>query len=129
MCARRTIVLLVYFLIAFLAGSLAKGYLSDKRAQAGSFKTMMRYGRSNSKNFINPGKDGKYYKVIPRAEAFHIMSRYGKRSSWSPNSSLVYPVPKSRCIEGENLSCSFTGISNFYRCNVRKEPTTNFDEA
>ncbi|XP_019869197.1 RYamide neuropeptides-like [Aethina tumida] len=125
MYAKKALVLLLYFLTVFLTFAVAKGYLSDKRAQANSFQTMMRYGRAGSTN--NYYKDGKYVKVNPRADAFHLTTRYGKRSSWSPNSSLVYPV-SSPCVEDEDLSCTYTGISDLYRCTTRKDSTAGNEE-
>lgn len=45
--------------------------------------------------------------------------RYGKRSSWSPNASLVYPISTPLCGLDEDLSCAYTGIADLYRCTPR----------
>ncbi|RZC32873.1 RYamide preprohormone, partial [Asbolus verrucosus] len=111
MHARKVTVLLVYILTVLLSVAVAKRYSADKRVQnLSTFKTMMRYGRGG------PNEKENKVNIHPRADAFFLGPRYGKRSSWSPNASLVYPVSAPLCGVDEDLSCAYTGISDLYRC-------------
>ncbi|KAJ3637459.1 hypothetical protein MTP99_000916 [Tenebrio molitor] len=116
MHARKVIVLLVYILTVLVSVAVTKRYTSDKRVQnLSTFKTMMRYGRAGP----NPNEKESKVNIHPRADAFFLGPRYGKRSSWSPNASLVYPVSTPLCGLDEDLSCAYTGISDLYRCTPR----------
>ncbi|CAH1980301.1 unnamed protein product [Acanthoscelides obtectus] len=77
-----------------------------------SFKTMLRFGRSSNSN---SDKDLKPVNVYPRADAFFLGPRYGKRSVWGPN-----PLSMT-CGEESDMSCSWVGLSNLYRCIQRKD--------
>ncbi|CAH1980304.1 unnamed protein product [Acanthoscelides obtectus] len=108
MHARRVVILFVYLSTVFLAVAIAKGYPPDKRIQSpSSFKTMLRFGRSSNSN---SDKDLKPVNVYPRADAFFLGPRYGKRSVWGPN-----PLSMT-CGEESDMSCSWVGLSNLYRC-------------
>ncbi|EFA05855.1 RYamide neuropeptides precursor [Tribolium castaneum] len=123
MHARKLIVVLVYILTVLVSVAVSKRYTSEKRVQnLATFKTMMRYGRggpspNNKENKVN---------IRPRADAFFLGPRYGKRSGWSPNASLVYPVSTPLCGLDEDLSCAYTGISDLYRCTPRKGESEEF---
>ncbi|XP_063918775.1 RYamide neuropeptides [Zophobas morio] len=118
MHARKVIVVLVYILTVLVSLAVAKRYSSEKRVQnLSTFKTMMRYGRAGPTSNQKENK----VNIHPRADAFFLGPRYGKRSSWSPNASLVYPVSSTPlCGLDEDLSCAYTGISDLYRCTPRK---------
>ncbi|XP_044747601.1 RYamide neuropeptides-like isoform X2 [Coccinella septempunctata] len=72
-----------------------------------------RYGKKN----INSGE------IRPRSinnvPSFFVGPRYGKRMAWSPGENeLSSPLP---CTTFEDLSCDYTGISDYYRCYLRRD--------
>ncbi|XP_074042255.1 RYamide neuropeptides [Leptinotarsa decemlineata] len=117
---RRIIVVLLYCITVLLTA--VKAY-SDKRIPE-KFKSMVRYGRS-SKSSSNE-RDTKPINVR-RGDAFLVGTRFGKRSSWNPNASLVYSVSASPFQKHEPLSCTWVGLSNFYKCRSRKDSLTTMD--
>ncbi|KAK9873944.1 hypothetical protein WA026_002297 [Henosepilachna vigintioctopunctata] len=73
-----------------------------------------RYGKKNINNEEIMPRTGK------SSGSFFVGSRYGKRMAWSPGEEMESsPVP---CSIFEGMSCDYTGISNYYRCSLRRNP-------
>ncbi|XP_017783706.1 PREDICTED: uncharacterized protein LOC108567629 isoform X2 [Nicrophorus vespilloides] len=117
MNAQKIIILAAYFLTALIAVTATKGYYhNDKRANDRPFMMGMRYGRADKA----AKTAGKHVIVAPRNDKFFLASRYGKRSggemiSNAAQAALVFPVPPI-CGSDEDLKCTYSGISNIYRC-------------
>ncbi|XP_045483580.1 RYamide neuropeptides-like [Harmonia axyridis] len=72
-----------------------------------------RYGKKNiNTDDIRP----RSVKNIP---SFFVGPRYGKRMTWSTREDQL-PSPHP-CTTYGDLSCDYTGYSNYYRCSLRRD--------
>ncbi|XP_030387557.1 uncharacterized protein LOC115634132 [Scaptodrosophila lebanonensis] len=93
-----------------------------------------RYGRSGSNNGAPSSSKTRRLIIVPRNDRFFLGSRYGKRSGneyLSPyeqdslglgkanvaDTEQQRSIASGRTVTSGLLSCTYTGLSNFYRCN------------
>ncbi|CAG9764974.1 unnamed protein product [Ceutorhynchus assimilis] len=114
MHVRKVAVIFIY-LVAAIVSLVFADKESNKRmppSNAHAFQQMVRYGRASSKDKIN---------VYPRADVFYLGPRYGKRSRTTPPQRDSLEM--SNEINDRTIPCTYTGVSNLYRCNTYKRST------
>ncbi|XP_076259714.1 RYamide neuropeptides-like isoform X2 [Rhynchophorus ferrugineus] len=105
MHTKKFVVLLIYL------ASILLHVMFTQSKDTHSFRQMIRYGRAGKND--NSGS----INVRPHGEVFYLGPRYGKRSKLDStvqedNKDVLY-----MCSNDKNFSCSYSGITNLYRCN------------
>ncbi|XP_030766791.1 RYamide neuropeptides-like [Sitophilus oryzae] len=108
----RRIVILLLYLATILFNSVL---LHAKTQDLHSFKQMIRYGRAGKSD--NAGS----INVRPRADAFYLGPRYGKRSQMVTTHRDDSKEVLYMCNNDKNFSCSYTGVTNLYRCSSLRD--------